>query len=63
MDGLTQQNAAMVEELAAAAQSLRGQVESVSNSMRMFRLVPGEATVAEIDAVALRQDAKAALAA
>jgi aerotaxis receptor len=58
MDSITQQNAAMVEELAAAAQSLQGQVESVSNSMRLFRLVPGEATVAEVDAVALRKELK-----
>ena len=58
MDSITQQNAAMVEELAAAAQSLHHQVEAVSNSMRLFRLVPGEATVAEVDAVALRKAAK-----
>jgi aerotaxis receptor len=47
MDAITQQNAAMVEELAASAQALQGQVESVSNSMRLFRLVPGEATLAQ----------------
>ena len=58
MDSITQQNAAMVEELAAAAQSLQGQVDSVSNSMRLFRLVPGEATVAEVDAIALRKEHK-----
>jgi aerotaxis receptor len=59
LDSITQQNAAMVEELAAAAQSLQGQVDSVSNSMRLFRLVPGEPTVAESDAVALRKANKA----
>jgi aerotaxis receptor len=48
MDSITQQNAAMVEQLAASAQSLRGQVDEVNNSMRLFRLVPGEATVAEV---------------
>ncbi|MFO1269270.1 MAG: methyl-accepting chemotaxis protein [Rubrivivax sp.] len=62
IDDITQRNAAMVEQLAAAAQSLRGQVEAVSNSMGMFRLAPGEATVAEIDAVALRRQGKAARA-
>jgi aerotaxis receptor len=59
LDSLTQQNAAMVEELAATAQSMHGQVEAVSNSMRLFRLVPGEMTVAEMDAVQMRKDAKA----
>jgi aerotaxis receptor len=54
MDTMTQQNAAMVEELAATAQSLSGQVKEVSNSMRLFRLKPGELTVSQIDAVDLR---------
>jgi aerotaxis receptor len=59
MDAITQQNAAMVEQLAAAAKSLLYQVEAVSDSMRLFRLQPGERTVAEIDAVALRRQARA----
>lgn len=58
LDSITQQNAAMVEELAAAAQSLQGQVEAVRNSMRMFRLAPGEPTIAEVDAVGLRKQAR-----
>jgi aerotaxis receptor len=62
LDWITPQNAAMVEELTAAAQSLQGQVESVSHSMRLFRLAAGEATVAEADAVGLRRDAKVAQA-
>jgi len=57
MDGITQQNAAMVEELAASAQSLNGRVQSVTDSMRLFRLRPGELTVAEADAVGLRREA------
>jgi aerotaxis receptor len=57
MDSMTQQNAAMVEQLAASAHGLRTQVEAVSNSMGLFRLVPGEKTVAEVDAVALRRAA------
>jgi len=60
LDGITQQNAAMVEQFSAAAQSLRTQVDNVSNSMRLFRLAAGEATVAEVDAVALRKAARAA---
>ena len=62
MDGITQQNAAMVEELAAAAQSLNSQVEAVDSSLRLFRLNPGDKTVAENEAVALRREAKAAAA-
>jgi aerotaxis receptor len=55
MDSLTQQNAAMVEEIAASASSLRGQVEAVENSMRLFRLRVGDHTIAELDAVGLRK--------
>ena len=54
MDGITQQNAAMVKELASNAKSLLTQVEAVSNSMRLFRLKRGEPSIAEVDAVALR---------
>ena len=55
MDGITQQNAGMVEELAAAAMALEGQVEAVDNSMRIFRLMSGDRTVADADAVDLRR--------
>ena len=55
MDGITQQNAGMVEELAAAAMALEDQVEAVDNSMRIFRLARGDRTVAEADAVDLRR--------
>lgn len=58
MDGITQQNAAMVEQLAAAAQSLLDQVEEVSHSMQLFRLQQGEKTIAEVDAVVLRKEGK-----
>ena len=59
LDTITQKNAALVDELAAAAQALDGQVEGVTSTMSMFRLRAGEVTVAERDAVALRRDAKA----
>lgn len=59
MDGITQHNAAMVEELAAASASLNAQVDSVHNTIRVFRLFPGDKTLAEVDAVALRRDSKA----
>jgi methyl-accepting chemotaxis protein len=38
MDQVTQQNAAMVEELAAAAASLHGQAEVVTQAVRIFGL-------------------------
>jgi aerotaxis receptor len=60
MDSLTQQNAAMVEELAAAAQSVHGQVQGVSNSMRLFRLRTGDISLSQLDAVDLRRAGKAA---
>jgi aerotaxis receptor len=58
MDSITQQNAAMVEELAATAKALHQQVEGVSNSMKLFRLHPGQVTLSQIDAVALRREGK-----
>jgi aerotaxis receptor len=59
LDTITQKNAALVDELAAAAQALDRQVEGVTSTMSLFRLRPGEVTVAERDAVALRRAAKA----
>jgi len=59
LDTLTQQNAAMVEELAATAKSLFAQVEGVSQTMRLFRLRAGEQSPAEVDAVELRKGVRA----
>jgi aerotaxis receptor len=58
MDDITQQNAAMVEELAAASKSLDDQVDTVHKSIRVFRLFPGDKTAAEDDAVELRKRIK-----
>jgi aerotaxis receptor len=58
LDSLTQQNAAMVEELAATAKSLQTQVENVSQSMRLFRLRAGEPGMLQVDAVDLRRQSK-----
>lgn len=58
MDTITQQNAAMVEELAATASSLSQQVQSVRSSLRLFRLRAGEATLEQADAVSLRREGK-----
>ena len=58
MDTITQQNAAMVEELAATASALTQRVQGVRSSMRLFRLRPGEATIDQADAVSLRKQGK-----
>jgi chromosome segregation ATPase len=60
IDLTTQQNAAMVEELAAAAAGLEAQIGVITDSMRMFRLAANDRPVADIDAVALRRQAKEA---
>ena len=43
--------------VAAAAQSLHGQVHGVSDTMRLFRLQRGDVSLSQIDAVALRRAA------
>ncbi len=63
IDTITQQNAALVEQMAAAAESLQGQAQGVADSMRLFRLVRGEPSLSEVDAVALRREGKELLAA
>jgi aerotaxis receptor len=60
MDTITQQNAAMVEELAAATSSLDAQVSAITDSMRIFRLKASDPVLAELDAVALRRDSSSA---
>ena len=47
MDSMTQQNAALVEEAAAAAQSLQDQAGELSRVVSIFRLVEGEQHVIE----------------
>ena len=54
MDAITQQNAALVEEIAASATQLQGQAVSVSEAVQVFRLDRG-ATPRQADAVALRR--------
>jgi aerotaxis receptor len=60
MDTITQQNAAMVEELAAAAQELNGQVKTVTGALNLFRLRASDRSIAEVDAVDLRRASKTA---
>ena len=59
LDSITQQNAAMVEELAAAAVSLDEQVGVVHGTIRVFRLTPKDKLLVKEDAVALRKQAQA----
>ena len=47
LDTVTQQNAAMVEELSATADSLRSQSVVVTNSMRLFRLQAGDVSLTQ----------------
>jgi methyl-accepting chemotaxis protein len=47
MDSVTQQNAALVEEAAAAAQSLQDQAAELSRVVSIFKLTEGEEQVAE----------------
>ena len=55
LDSITQQNAAMVEQLAAAASSLNRQASQVHNAIRVFRLTDKDKSLAEVDAVELRK--------
>ena len=61
IDGFTQQNAAMVEQLAASAQALGTQLDGVHDSMRLFRLQADEPPLGALDAVALRRQGQAGL--
>jgi len=58
LDQITQQNAAMVEELAASASSLNDQVGRVDSAIRVFRLTAQDRSLAEVDAVALRRQGR-----
>jgi methyl-accepting chemotaxis protein len=50
MDGMTQQNAALVEEAAAAFQSLQDQAAELQRVVSIFKLAEGEEAVAEAPA-------------
>ena len=65
MDSLTQKNAALVEEIAASATTLRDKAGEVASSVSVFQLKGGakSAGVAAPDAVALRKAMKAQQAA
>ena len=50
MDGVTQQNASLVEQVSAAATALERQTEDLQNAVRKFRLSSGEQKAAPVDA-------------
>jgi methyl-accepting chemotaxis protein len=51
MDGMTQQNAALVEQAAAAAESLHEQTVNLAKAVAIFRIAPGlEADAAGVEA-------------
>lgn len=60
LDTITQQNAAMVEELAAAAQGVREPIDAFELQLGLLQLEPGQPVLAERDAVALRKQVKPA---
>ncbi len=62
LDSLTQQNAAMVEQLAATAVSMEQQASNLTQTVRVFRL-EGDGDAPKSDAVALRREMKQELAA
>ena len=59
LDGITQQNASMVEQLARAAAQMLDDTEQVSAALRIFRLAANE-TRALPDAIEMRRAAKRA---
>ena len=62
LDTITQQNAAMVEELAAASGTLLDQVANAGVILSLMRLHPDEPTLADVDAVEIRREAKSEIA-
>ncbi|GKS77714.1 PAS domain-containing methyl-accepting chemotaxis protein [Acidovorax sp. SUPP950] len=58
LDGITQQNAALVEENAALALELQSQAQTVSDAVQVFRVHGGPRGAAASDAVALRRAAR-----
>ncbi|MDB5909774.1 MAG: methyl-accepting chemotaxis protein [Massilia sp.] len=60
MDSMTQQNAALVEEAAAAAQSLQDQAAELAHVVSIFKLVEGEEAQVLVKPVAAARPAAAA---
>ncbi|MBD8658148.1 MCP four helix bundle domain-containing protein [Oxalobacteraceae sp. CFBP 13730] len=49
MDSMTQQNAALVEQAAAAAESLHEQTVNLARAVAIFRIAPGDDDVEEVE--------------
>jgi aerotaxis receptor len=62
IDGITQQNAAMVEQIAAAAAQLQAQAVNLDEAVSVFRL-QGSVAAPVVDAVALRRQVRTEAAA
>ncbi|MBQ0942210.1 PAS domain-containing protein [Ideonella sp. 4Y16] len=58
LDGITQKNAAMVEELAASTASVANQADAMAGTMQLFRLRQADTSLAGVNAVSLRKAAK-----
>jgi hypothetical protein len=54
MDQVTQQNAALVEEMAAAASSLKSQAQELVQTVSVFKLGAGDATHFAVPTAAVR---------
>ncbi|MGD9788235.1 MAG: methyl-accepting chemotaxis protein, partial [Sulfuricellaceae bacterium] len=59
MDEVTQQNAALVEEAAAAAESLQEQAESLAQAVSVFKLDTGSAVAATAKRPAVQEGPQA----
>lgn len=59
MDGTTRQNAALVEELAAAARMMDVQAEQARHNIKVFRLSEQDVAHAETDVVRMRKTQRA----
>lgn len=60
MDQLTQKNAALVDELSSASETVTGQAQAVTEAVAVFRLDAAAPALAHAsDAVSLRREMKA----
>ena len=58
MDHVTQQNAALVEESAAAAESLKSQAQQLAQAVAVFKLWDGAASAIDSPTTPVRMAAK-----
>ena len=58
LDTITQQNAALVEQVTASTQSLQGQAQALVDSVQVFRVMGRPDSTPPVDAVQLRRQAR-----